>query len=77
MSVGPFYIAKILTKSSISLKSLPDEIFSCKLYVTTLQHCKILPAFCNLIRWQQVTFFKYTCFLARKRMKKLIDKGEE
>lgn len=52
------------------------KFFSCKLYVTTLQHCKILPAFCNLIRWQQVTFLSIL-FFARKRMKKLIDKGEE
>ena len=49
------------------------KFFSCKLYVTTLQHCKILPAFCNLIRWQQVTFLSIL-FFARKRMKKLIDK---
>lgn len=52
------------------------KFFSCKLYVTTLQHCKILPAFCNLIRWQPVPFFSIL-FFARKRMKKLIDKGEE
>lgn len=38
------------------------KFFSCKLYVTTLQHCKILPAFCNLIRWQQVTFLSILFF---------------
>lgn len=52
------------------------ESFFLQAYVPTLQHCKILPAFCNLIRWQPVPFFSIL-FFARKRMKKLIDKGEE
>ena len=76
MSAAFIYCKKYCPKILYQKEICQMKFFSCKLYVTTLQHCKILPAFCNLIRWQQVTFLSIL-FFARKRMKKLIDKGEE